>query len=715
MRNALIAILLASAAPTLAAAPVEPATRPPAAVARPVNEDYFGTKVTDRYRYMESRDPETIAWMKAQGAWSRGILDRIGPRQAFLDKLSAFGGSFGAISNVALAGDKLFFPEREPGADVFSLGVLENGQRRRLIDTAALIKANGGAPTAIDWMAPSRDGSKVAVGISTGGSEDSAMTVIDTASGKTIAGPIDRAQFGGVSWREDGSGLYFVRLQKLGPNSPPTDKYRNLTAEYWDLKGEPQPLVGPAVAGGPITDPDEGGIITVLPGSDRALLVGFTGVKNEARLWWGNAADVAAGKAKWTPLLGYDAGVTKADANRTTLFLVSHADAPRFKVLALPLGGTLADARTIVPARDDRLVESIAAAADGLYIATRSGLYSGLLRVGNDGKSEELKLPVRGSIQSLAADVNRAGVVVAIDGWATPPGHYRFDPATGGFADLKLDSHPPIDTARYAVAELMATAKDGTKVPLTVVGPAGPIKPRPMLLDAYGAYGIPAFPYFNARSLSYVDAGISRADCAVRGGGELGEAWRLGGKGPTKPNSWRDYIACAEELIAKGYTTPELLSISGTSAGGITVGRAATERPDLFAGAVDRVGDVNALRAENMPSGPANIPEFGTVKDPQGFKDLLAMDVIQHVEDGKRYPAFLITAGLNDPRVEPWTGAKLAARLQENPDHRPVLYRLEEQAGHGLGTTKSTRDAEEADIAAFVLWRAGVPEWQPKP
>lgn len=201
----------------------------------------------------------------------------------------------------------------------------------------------------------------------------------------------------------------------------------------------------------------------------------------------------------------------------------------------------------------------------------------------------------------------------------------------------------------------------------------------------------------------------------MRGGGELGEAWRLGGKGPTKPNSWRDYIACAETLIAKGYTTPELLSISGTSAGGITVGRAATERPDLFAGAIARVGDVNTLRAETMPAGPANVPEFGTVKDPQGFKDLLAMDVVQHVEDGRTYPAFLITAGLNDPRVEPWTGAKLAARLQENPDHRPVLYRLEEQAGHGLGTNKSTRDAEEADIAAFVLWRAGVPEWQPKP
>jgi prolyl oligopeptidase len=118
---------------------------------------------------------------------------------------------------------------------------------------------------------------------------------------------------------------------------------------------------------------------------------------------------------------------------------------------------------------------------------------------------------------------------------------------------------------------------------------------------------------------------------------------------------------------------------------------------------------------ETMAAGPANIPEFGTVKDRQGFKDLYEMDAYQHVVKGKTYPAFLITGGLNDPRVEPWEGAKLAARLEEMPNHRPVLYRLEEQAGHGLGTTKATRDAEEADITAFILWRAAAAGWQPAP
>jgi prolyl oligopeptidase len=240
------------------------------------------------------------------------------------------------------------------------------------------------------------------------------------------------------------------------------------------------------------------------------------------------------------------------------------------------------------------------------------------------------------------------------------------------------------------------------------------VQPRPLLLDAYGAYGVATLPAFQPRIVALVDAGGSYAECHVRGGGELGEAWRLGGKDANKPNTWRDFIACAETLIAKGYTTHDMLTIQGTSAGGITVGRAATERPELFAGAVGRVGDLDALRSETMPSGPANVPEFGTFKDEQGFKNLLAMDAYQHVRDDGHYPAFLLTTGLNDPRVEPWEPAKMAARLMEVAGHQPVLLRVEDAAGHGLGTTKSTRDAEDADIAAFVFWRAGVPEWQPK-
>lgn len=713
MLRPLALLLLLAAADPAPPIPTEPASKPPVAPERPVTDDYFGTKVTDRFRYMESRDADTTAWMKAQSGWAHGVLDSIKPKAAYLERMSRFGGQFGVVSTTALAGGKVFYLERAPGADQYNLKVQDNGAARTLIDTAALMRTHGGTPYAIDWIAPSLDGGKIAVGISSGGSENSAMTVLDSATGRELAGPVDRAQVGGVNWLPDGSGLFFSRLQKLGPDARPTDKYQNITADFWDLKGETQPLVGPSLGKGPITDANVFPYLLQVPHSDWMLLAAQNGVANETALWWGKRDAVRSGSEQWKPFVTPDDGVTKVDSDGHFVYLLSHKDAPRFKVLAVPAGSALADARTLIPARDDRLVESIGVAADALYVAVREGLNSKLLRVTKDGKVEEIALPVRGSIESLSTDVETPGAVIALDGWASPLTHYRYDPAMHQLADLHLDTHPPVDTKRYAVAELWATAKDGTKVPLTVIGPAGPVKPRPMLIDAYGAYGIASFPFFSPRMLSYVDAGVSRAECAVRGGGEFGEPWRLGGKGPTKPNTWRDAIACGEELIAKGYTTPSLLFITGTSAGGIMVGRAATERPELFAGAIARVGDVNALRMETMPAGPANIPEFGTVKDPQGFKDLYAMDAIQHVQDGVHYPAFLITGGLNDPRVEPWQGAKLAARLQQIAGHRPVLYRLEEQAGHGLGTTKATRDAEEADMTAFILWRAGDPAWQP--
>jgi prolyl oligopeptidase len=712
MKPLILAAAFCAVAAAAAAAPVEPSSAPPKAVARPVTDDYYGTKIVDRYRYMESRDSETTEWMKAQGRYTRALFDSIAPRQAYFDKMSAFGGGFGVIGAVQPAGERTFYLERAPGSDVFALMVQQGAGKRMLVDTAALIRAAGGTPHAIDYFTASPDGKRVAVGISTGGSEDSRLSVIDVATGRTIAGPLDRAQFGGIAWRDDGSALFLTRRQD---NPDPAAKYKKASVQYWDLKSDPVAVAGAGTGKGPITDEDEFAFLATTTGSPIALLVGAKGVQNELDLWWGDTPAAAGGGGAWRPLATAADGIVGLSGNKSTLFLKSHKDAPTYKILALPLGGALADAKEVLPAKPDRLIELVSAASDGLYVAVREGLWSKLLRIGNDGRATELALPFKGSIGGIATDPEQPGAIVEVEGWTRPYTHFRVDPATGRFADLKLDIAPPMQPSRYRAVELRARARDGTMVPLTVIGPSGPRKPRPMVMEAYGAYGISDFPFFSPRFLAFADAGGARAECAVRGGGEFGEAWRLAGKGPTKPNTWGDFIACAETLIAEGYTTRDMLTIQGTSAGGIAVGRAATDRPDLFAGAVARVGDVNALRMETMPAGPANIPEFGTVKTEQGFRDLYAMDAYQHVRDGVRYPAFLITGGLNDPRVEPWEGAKLAARLQEIAGNRPALFRLEESAGHGLGTTKAVRDAEEADIAAFAFWRAGVPEWQPRP
>jgi prolyl oligopeptidase len=215
--------------------------------------------------------------------------------------------------------------------------------------------------------------------------------------------------------------------------------------------------------------------------------------------------------------------------------------------------------------------------------------------------------------------------------------------------------------------------------------------------------------------MAFVPNGIDYAVCHVRGGGEFGEAWRLGGKDANKPNTWRDLIACGEQAIASGYTTKDQLFIIGGSAGGITMGRAMEERPDLFAGVFDLVPAANMVRSEFAETGPVNIPEFGTTKDEQGFRNLLAMDALQHVKPGVKYPPIMITTGLNDPRVSSWIPAKFAATLRTAGPTEPVLFRVDEKAGHGIGSTKTQNDELYADVATFILSRTGAGAGTPQP
>jgi len=183
----------------------------------------------------------------------------------------------------------------------------------------------------------------------------------------------------------------------------------------------------------------------------------------------------------------------------------------------------------------------------------------------------------------------------------------------------------------------------------------------------------------------------------------------------TKPNTWKDFIACAEHLVQKGYTSPAKLAGAGGSAGGILIGRSITARPDLFAAAHISVGCIDMLRFETTTNGPPNVPEFGAVGDPDEFRGLLAMSTLHHIQDGVKYPGVLLTHGINDPRVEPWMSAKATARLQAaTTSGRPILFRVDYQAGHGIGSTRSQRHAEQADTWAFLLWQFGVPAFQPR-
>jgi prolyl oligopeptidase len=368
-----------------------------------------------------------------------------------------------------------------------------------------------------------------------------------------------------------------------------------------------------------------------------------------------------------------------------------------------------------VPAQPDRVIDSVHAASDALYVLARKGAYSLLLRVPVGSTTvEEIALPFKGHVAEAFTDPRAPGITLELESFVVPPTTFAYDPARKTFADLKLGVTPAYDSDRYEVSDLEAKAEDSVLVPDTLVRPKNAKGPQVVLIQAYGSYGISQLADFSPRAVSFLEAGGTYASCHVRGGGELGDAWRLAGKDANKVHTWRDLIACAQDLIARGYTTKDKLFIFGGSAGGITMGRALTERPDLFAGVIDSVPAANTLRSEFSPNGPPNIPEFGTITTEQGFKNLYEMDTLQHVRKGVQYPAVLITTGLNDPRVSPWEPAKLAATLQASGTAKPILLRIDEAAGHGIGSTKSQNDQLYADMYSFVFWRAGLPDWQPR-
>ena len=334
-----------------------------------------------------------------------------------------------------------------------------------------------------------------------------------------------------------------------------------------------------------------------------------------------------------------------------------------------------------------------------------------------NAQPERIALPFEGLVW-INTDPRLPGGLLYLTSWSKAFRIYQYDPSTKQATDTKLQPAGFYDNPENIESvEVKAKSYDGTLVPLSIVFRKG-IKldgSNPTWLYGYGAYGRSDSPYFDPMDLAWFENGGGvYAVCHVRGGGEYGEEWHLAGKMATKPNTWKDFIACAQYLIANKYTSPGHLAGQGVSAGGILIGRAITERPDLFAAAIDSVGASDTLRFETTQNGETNIPEFGSTKTEEGFKALYAMSSYDHVEEKTAYPAILLETGMNDPRVAPWEMGKMAARLQAaTSSRRPVLLRVDFAGGHGMmGGTRQQVYEQLADEMSFFLWQLGVSDFQ---
>jgi prolyl oligopeptidase len=697
----------------------------PVAPVRPVTEEYFGVKVVDPYRYMENmKDPEVAGWFKAQNDYTRAVLARLSGHDSLLTRIKKFDESAPErVSDIRrLPGGRYFYQKRLASEDVPKIYMRNGlaGEEKLLVDPATFAQS-GGPHYSINYYGPSFDGHHIAFGVSPAGSEDAVLHVLDTSTGKETGDVIDRAQFGSPSWLPDGRSFLYNRLQKLGPDAAPTDRYLK-SRTYLHVLGR-DPDKDPEVFGIGISPTlnvraEDIPFVVTVPGSSYVLGIVAHGVQNEITSYAAPLASLNKPEIPWKKVCDVDDDVTGFDVHGEDLYLLSHRGASRFKVLHTTLPNTnLATAEMIVPA-SEAVIRNIAAARDALYVQELDGGIGRLLRVPYGSKSEPVALPFDGSVSLAATDQRVLGTLLEMSSWTRANKIYAYDPDSKQVTDTKLQPIGPYDDPKdLESVEVKAKSYDGTLIPLSIVYKRG-LKlngSNPSLFEGYGAYGITEDPSFDPKLLAWYDLGGVFAVAHVRGGGEYGEDWHLAGKGLTKQNTWKDFIACGEYLIEHKYTDSAHLGGWGGSAGGITIGRTLTERPDLFAALIDAVPMSDVVRAEFTPNGPPNIPEFGTVKTEDGFKGLIAMSAYHHVKDGTAYPAVMLTTGFNDPRVISWEPGKMAARLQAaTSSGKPILLRVDYEAGHGLGSTKTQRQLELADEWSFLLWQFGEPGFQPR-
>lgn len=708
-------------------------TTPPAASVREVTDDYFGTRVVDSYRWMEDmRNPELQSWMKAQADYSRAVLDSLPGRRAVLARFSALDQSAPVrVRDVRrFPGDRYFYLKTLAGENTAKLYMREGltGRETLLVDPERM-SAGGASPRfSLSYYEPSWDGRLIAVGVAPNGSENTVIRVLETATGRETGEAIDRARYGGVSWRPDNRSFFYTRLQSLPPNAPVTE-FQQKARAYLHTVGtaaeQDRAVFGNEVSPNITIAPALHSYVVTTPNSRFALGLAATGVGGGITAYVAPLSSVGHAGTSWRKICDPIDQVTDVAVRGDDLYLVTSKDAPRYKVMRVDLNKPdLSRAAVLVPPGEAVVGGDFAGsgalhiAQDALYVQLLDGGIGRLLRVPFDqsARPERVPLGFEGTIISASANPQLPGVLIEQTSWVRARAVYAFDPQARRTSEMGLQPLGPHDRpADLEATEVKVSADDGTQIPLSIIHRRG-LRfdgSNPTLLHGYGAYGISQLPSYDPKLLAWYERGGVYAVAHVRGGGEYGEEWHQAGQKEKKPNTWRDFIKCAEYLIARQYTSRTRLAGMGQSAGGILIGRAVTERPDLFGAAIIGVGVNDTLRFETTANGIPNIPEFGSVKTPEGFKSLYEMSAYHHVRDKTSYPAVLLTHGINDPRVAPWLSAKMAARLQAaTASSKPVLLRIDYNSGHGIGSTRRQFVEEMSDIMSFLLWQFDDPSFQ---
>ena len=680
----------------------------PATARKPVAEQYHAVTVVDDYRWLENWDAAAVrAWSDSQNAHTRAVLDALPARGAIAQRVREL---------LSTAGASYWDPERRGGV-LFALKVQppkqqpllvtlpsadDPGGERVVLDANAFDSTGG---TTIDFYVPSPDGQRVAVSLSRSGSEDGTLHVFEASSGRELGDTIAHIQYptagGSVAWAADGRGFYYTRYPHAGER--PAADLHFYQQVYFHRLGSPDStdvyVLGrdfPRIAEIALTRSEDGRFLVTVENGDGGEFAHY----------------VSGPSGAWIQVTHFADRVTRAALGTDGfLYLVSLDGAPRGKVLRVPLDHPTLAAAEVVVEQDTAAIDGILATGTRLFVTEVAGGPSGI-RVVDLRSRRRGRVPLNpvSAVLELAPE-GGDGLLYLATSFTEPPAWYRYDAATGEVRRTALFLRSPADFSDVEVVRAFATSRDGTRIPMSIIRRRGTKLDgrNPTLLSGYGGFGLSVSPAFSARRRVWLDQGGVYVVANLRGGGEYGDEWHSAGNLTRKQNVFDDFIACARWLIDKAYTSPARLAVEGGSNGGLLMGAALTQHPELFRAVVSSVGIYDMLRVELFPNGEFNTTEYGSVKAPDQFRALYAYSPYHRVVDGTRYPAVFLRTGEHDGRVDPANSRKMAARLQAaSGSGLPVLLWTSPSAGHGFGTPLDERIADQVDVFAFLFDQLGV-------
>lgn len=686
-----------------------------------VTDTYHNTSIKDPYRNLENvKDTNVIHWLKAQNDFSRNILSRISNRERIIERQTELSkeSKFRTTKLRITKNDLYFYLKRASDENVYKLyyrtGI--NGEEQFLFDPTTYKK-----DATITYISPNSAGTKIAIAITENDAGIGEMIILDVKTkqlAKEIITSCWPSAIAGISWMKDNRSFIYSHIPVTDKTSPAY--IQNTISTIYTIGDDPK-KIRPVFSKNNNKDLNISKAdfpIAYIKGGNDAYIFGRIGGARNYDDYYYSAFNSDISTIQWKPFYKKEDKVSGFHVYGDSVVFLSAKNSPNFKLCKTSLiQPNFGEPDVLIEEDKNAVITDWAVTKDGIYfIKTKNGVEAKMYVLKNN-TIENIKLPKpSGDVSLSSRGAHSDYLSVKTWGWTNKAERYRYESESGTFLRSELylkESSPELENIE--VLEVEVASHDGVLVPLTVIYKKGLELngTNRLLMTGYGAYGISETPSVGSYMRQWLSEGGVYAIAHVRGGGEKGNAWHKGGYKTTKPNTWKDFIACTEYLINEKYTSPKKIAVMSASAGGILIGRAITERPDLYASAFIGVGILNTLRYEFSPNGKNNIKEFGTVKDSTEFKALFEMDSYQHIEKGKKYPAIYLTAGMEDARVAPWIPAKFAARMQEaNASDNPILLSVDFKGGHSMDKSKNKAYESLADILTFSLWQTGHPDYQ---